>query len=574
MEFWNTAILIGASMLLASIVASDISSRVGVPLLLVFLLFGMLAGEDGPGGIQFDDYETAYVIGTLALAVIIFDGGLRTRRATFRVALWPAVSLAVVGVAVTAALLGAFAAWLIGLSWLEGFLLGAIVSSTDAAAVFATLRTQGAALKQRVASTLEIESGSNDPMAIFLTVGVLELIVAGARDLEPAPLLLALLSQFAIGGVLGYGGGRLLVLLINRLNLITGLYPLLAAAGGVLVYALATQLGGSGFLAIYLAGVVLGNAQLQSAQNILRVHDGLAWLSQIAMFLILGLLVTPSQLLGSAWQGLLVAVFLMLVARPLAVALSLTPFRFPWREQVYIGWMGLRGAVPIVLALFPMMYGMEGARLYFEIAFFVVLVSLLLQGFTVSPAARWLGLEVPPALKPVQRVTLDVPGHYEHEMVGFVVHGGSFVAGRAPAQLSLPEGAALSIVLRNGLPLALGADTRLETGDFIYFIARPGCLQRLGALFDPHTVPPHLDETRYFGEFTLNGGALLGEVAAAYGIPVPPESAELTLDEYLSRTFHRRAVVGDHVPLGSAQLVVRAIEGGTILQVGLRLPRP
>ena len=429
MEFWNLAILVGAALLLASIVVSDISSRLGAPLLLVFLGLGMLAGEDGPGGIRFDDFETAYVIGTLALAVIIFDGGLRTSRDTFRVALWPAVSLATVGVLVTAALLGLLAAWVLGLSWLEGMLLGAIVGSTDAAAVFALLRTQGAALKKRVASTLEIESGSNDPMAVFLTVALLELLAAGKSELE-ASIALAFVRQFAIGGLLGIGGGRLLVWLINRLRLITGLYPLLAAAGGILIFAVAAQLGGSGFLAIYLAGLVLGNSRLQAGQNILRVHDGLAWLSQIVMFLILGLLVTPSQLTQIAVPALAISAALMVLARPVAVVASLLPFGFPWREQLYIGWVGLRGAVPIVLALFPAMYGLDNARLYFNVAFFVVLVSLLLQGWTIAPAARWLGLEAPPQMEPVQRVTVDMPGHFEYEILGFEVKPGSLASGR------------------------------------------------------------------------------------------------------------------------------------------------
>jgi potassium/hydrogen antiporter len=411
-------------------------------------------------------------------------------------------------------------------------------------------------------------------MAIFLTIGVLELMVAGRNEFEALPFLTSLLRQFVIAMVLGYSGGRLLVLLINRLNLLTGLYPLLAAAGGIMIFALATHFGGSGFLAIYLAGIVLGNAQLQSAQNILRVHDGLAWLSQIAMFLMLGLLVTPSQLLGIAWQGLFIAGFLMLVARPAAVAISLAPFRFPWREQVYIGWMGLRGAVPIVLALFPMMYGMEGSQLYFNLAFFVVLVSLLLQGLTVSPAARWLKLEVPPPLEPVQRVTLDVPGHYEHELVGFVVREESLVAGHELTGLRLPEGSHLCAVLRGGLPLRDSEGNKLAAGDFIWFFTRPSAVAHLGALLDPHSVPPHLDEHRYFGEFTLNGEAILGDVAAVYGIEVPSGKAPLTLHEYISQIFHGRAVVGDLVPLGTAQLVVREIQQGTVRGVGLRLPRP
>jgi potassium/hydrogen antiporter len=570
MEFWNVAILVGAALLLVSIVASDISSRMGAPLLLVFLLLGMLAGEDGPGGIRFDDFETAYVIGTLALAVIIFDGGMRTSRETFRVALWPAISLATVGVLVTAALLGVFAAWVLKLSWLEGMLLGAIVGSTDAAAVFALLRTQGAALKKRVASTLEIESGSNDPMAIFLTVALLELLAAGKSELD-ASMAVSFVMQFAIGSLLGVGGGKLLVWLINRLRLITGLYPLLAVAGGLLIFAVAAQLGGSGFLAIYLAGLVLGNSQLQAAQNILRVHDGLAWLSQIVMFLILGLLLTPSQLVAVALQALLLAAALTIVARPLAVVLSLLPFRFPWREQLYIGWVGLRGAVPIVLALFPMMYGVENARLYFNVAFFVVLVSLLLQGWTIAPAARWLRLEAPPPTEPVQRVTVDMPGHFEYEILGFEAKLGSLIVGRDLAQLELPDGMQIMALIRDGVPQELRPGLRFAPGDYVYFLARPRSIAHLSKLFDPHRVPDRLEEHRYFGDFVLNGDAILGDLAAVYGLAVPEDASGKSLADYLAEAFHGRAVVGDRVRLGGAELVVREIDNGRITRVGLRL---
>lgn len=245
MEFWNLAILVGAGLLLVAIVASDISSRLGAPLLLVFIALGMFAGEDGPGGIPFDDFELSYVIGTLALAVIIFDGGMRTRRETFRVTLWPAFSLATFGVVITALLTGIFAGWILGLHWLQGMLIGAIVGSTDAAAVFALLRHAGATLQERVASTLEVESASNDPMAVFLTVVVLELLVAGKTQFE-ASVMLAFVQQFGIGAVLGLAGGRLLVALINRLRLHTALYPLLAAAGGVFSRRRARQFAASG----------------------------------------------------------------------------------------------------------------------------------------------------------------------------------------------------------------------------------------------------------------------------------------------------------------------------------------
>jgi cell volume regulation protein A len=570
-EYWNYVILIGAALLLISIVASDISSRMGAPLLLVFLMLGMLAGEDGPGGIRFDNFEVSYVIGTLALAVIIFDGGMRTQRATFRVALLPALSLASVGVIATASLVGVFSAWILDLTWLQGMLIGAIVGSTDAAAVFALLRTQGASLQERVASTLEIESGSNDPMAIFLTVALLELLLAGRTQVDWS-VLGALVKQFSIGGLLGWAGGRMLVWLINRLKLITGLYPLLAVAGGLVIFAVTAQLGGSGYLAIYTAGFVLGNSRLQSAQNIFRVHDGLAWLSQIVMFLILGLLITPSQIVPLIVPALLVAAALMLVARPIAVVLSLAPFRFPWREQVYIGWVGLRGAVPIVLALFPMMYGLEDARLYFNIAFFVVLVSLILQGWTIAPAARALRLEVPPMTAPVHELTLDMPGHFEHEMVCYQARQGSTIVQRSLGELDLPHGMHVMAVIRDGEPQGLHPGLRFAPDDYVYFLTRPEGLAHLSILFDPHSVPDRLEEHRYFGDFVLYGDAVLGDLASVYDLPVEPADAQKTLAQYLDEVFHGRAVVGDRVRVGSAEVVVREVEHGKVTRVGLRLP--
>jgi potassium/hydrogen antiporter len=572
MEYWNLAILVAALILLISIVASDISSRLGAPLLFVFLLLGMLAGEEGPGGIRFNDVEAAYMTGTLALAVIIFDGGMRTRRETFRVALWPAVSLATLGVVITAGLVGMFAAWILNLHWLQGLLVGAIVGSTDAAAVFSLLRNAGLSLKERVAATLEIESASNDPMAIFLTVTVIGLLAAGQSGFDAAVLLL-LLQQFGIGAVLGLGGGRALVWLINRLTLASGLYPLLAVAGGLIIFAATAQLGGSGFLAIFMAGLVLGNSKLHSAQNILRVHDGLAWLSQIVMFVILGLLATPSDLIGVAGPALAIAAFLMLVARPAAVMIGLLPFRLPWREQMFISWVGLRGAVPVVLALFPLIYGTEHARLYFNVAFFIVLVSLLLQGWTIAVAARWLRLEVPPAIEPLQRVSLDAPGHYEHEILGYEVRAGSQIAGRELSELRLSDRAQIMVVMRDGDPQPLVPGLKFELRDYVYLLAQPKNLAYLGKLFDPHLEPDRLEEHRYFGDFVLNGDALMADLGMAYGIEIPDDIGNLTLAAYLSRMFRGRAVVGDRADLGRAQLVVREIENGQVHRVGLRLRR-
>jgi cell volume regulation protein A len=569
-DFWNVVILGGALLLVLSIVASDLSARFGAPLLLVFMFLGMLAGEDGPGGIRYDNFEATYVIGTMALAVIIFDGGMRTRRDSFRVALWPSVSLATAGVLITAALTGIAAAWLLDLNWLQGLLIGAIVGSTDAAAVFALLRNAGTKLKERVTATLEIESASNDPMAIFLTVALLEVMAAGGTRLEAA-VLVTFAQQFGIGAALGLSGGRALVLLINRLTLASGLYPLLAVAGGLLIFGVTAHLGGSGFLAIFLAGLVLGNSRLQSSQNILRMHDGLAWLSQIVLFLILGLLVTPRELVGVALPALGIAAALILVARPVAVFVSLLPFRFPWREQAFISWVGLRGAVPVVLALFPFMYGVDDARLYFNIAFFIVLVSLLLQGWTIPAAARLMRLEVPPDTAPAQRVTLDMPGHFEHEIVGYRVEAGSLVAAHGLGTLELPAGLQLMAVLRDGAPQALAPELRFAPGDYLYILGQPESLSQLNRLFDPHRAPDRLEEHHYFGDFVLNGDAVLGDLAEAYGLEVPAGDRGKTLAVYLNTLFHGRVVVGDRASLGSAMLVVRELQDGRVSRVGLKI---
>jgi potassium/hydrogen antiporter len=570
LEYSNELVLFGALLVMASIIASAVSARLGAPLLLVFLVLGMLAGEDGPGGFRFDDFYTAQLVGTIALAIIIFDGGLRTRKAVFRVALWPAVSLASLGVLVTAVVVGAIATWLLDLHWMQGLLIGAIIGSTDAAAVFSLLHMAGADLKERVASTLEIESGSNDPMAIFLTMALVSVLAAGGTTLTPA-ILIELARQFSIGAVVGWLGGRLLGGVSNRLTLVSALYPLLAAAGGLVVFALAATLGGSGFLAIYLAGVALGNMPLQSAQNILRVHDGLAWLSQITLFLMLGLLITPHQLIPVIFHGLVIAFVLIFLARPLAVVLSLLPFRFPWREQVFIGWMGLRGAVPILLAIFPMAAGLENAALYFNIAFFVVLVSLVVQGWTIAPAARLLGLEIPPTIEPLQRFNLDIPGHLEREIACYRVSPDSMVAHRRIRELPLPEETHITTVVRENLVLTFDEHLTLLPDDLVYVFTDPDHIPHLNRLFDPHHVPDRLEEHRFYGDFVLDGNASLADLADVYGLPIDPAHRDATLAQYFERLSHGRAVVGDRARLGKAELVVRDIEEGRITKVGLRV---
>ncbi|HSQ02925.1 MAG TPA: potassium/proton antiporter, partial [Burkholderiales bacterium] len=488
----------------------------------------------------------------------------------FRVALWPAVSLAILGVIITAVVVGSIATWLLKVHWMHGLLIGAIIGSTDAAAVFGLLHTSGTELKQRVAATLEIESASNDPMAIFLTLALVAVLAAGGTTLT-LDIVADFFRQFGIGALTGAGGGLLLAALVNRLDLVTGLYPLLVAAGGLLIFAAAIAAGGSGFLAIYLAGIVLGNKPLRASQNILRVHDGLAWLSQITMFLMLGLLITPSELLKISFEGLVIALALMFLARPVAVFASLLPFRFPWREQLFISWIGLRGAVPMILAIFPMTAGVENSTLYFNIAFFVVLTSLLCQGWTMVPAARGLGLEIPPTRDPVERFNLNIPGHLEREILCYRVNANTALANRPLDSVPLPMDSHVTTVVREHSVLTADKDLVLMAGDLVYVFADPGSIPQLNRLFDPHLVPDRLEEHRFYGDFILNGTALLADISEVYGFALPDSYREQTLDSYLNRVFHGRPVVGDVAPLSTAELVINEIDQGRITKVGLRL---
>jgi cell volume regulation protein A len=570
-ESVNHLILIGVGLFFAAVLLSAPASRVGAPVLLVFLVIGMLAGEDGPGGIRFDDYERAYVVANLALAVILLDGGLRTNAAAFRIALRPAISLATIGVLVTAGLTGLVAAWALGISLQQGFLVGAIVGSTDAAAVFGLLHAHGMELKRRVSAVLEIESGSNDPMAIFLTLALVAALAEGQPvGLDVIPMFV---QQMGLGLAAGYLGGRALAWVINRVPLAEGLYPLLALSGGLFVFASTQAAGGSGFLAIYVAGLVLGNGRLRAANNILRVHDGIAWLGQITMFLVLGLLVTPSELVTLAPAALVVATALMLVARPVAVWIALALYPAPPAEKWFISWVGLRGAVPIVLAIFPLMAGLDDARLYFNVAFFVVLVSLVCQGWTIAPLARRLGLELPPSVEALQRVELDVARDARYELLGYRVTPRSPVAGVAPAELPLPESSRVSVVIRDRTLHVPAEVASLAPGDAVYVIARAEDVERVSRTFAAEPLPTQFDEREFYGTFLLDPEAKLGDVCAVYGVAVPPGLADATLGDVLAQRFRGRAGLGDRLALGDIDLVVREVREGAVAKVGLVLRR-
>lgn len=564
-----TFTLIGALMLVVSILLSPLSSRLGMPVLLIFLGVGMLMGEDGPGGIRFDDFELTFMVGNLALAVILLDGGMRTRADTFRVGLKPALLLASVGVLITAGVAALAAHWLFDLHWMTAFLVGAIISSTDAAAVFSLLQGRGLHLNERVGATLEIESGSNDPMAIFLTLMLLAIMTREESGL--AGSLWLLVEQFGIGAVMGLLGGRLMVRLVNWVRLMPALYPLLVVAAGIVLFSATNALSGSGFLAIYLAGVVMGNRSVRMMPMILQVHDGLAWLAQMSLFLILGLLVNPSQLMPLAGGALLLALVLILFARPLAVFATLWPFSFNRRELTFISWVGLRGAVPIVLALFPMMASLPEAPLIFNIAFFVVLVSLVVQGSSLARIARWLKLEVPAPEEPYRRLPLDVSAAGDHELMLFPLRGDRWEDPRPVGRLRLPSNAALAGIFRNRQCLAPDKETLVQRGDVLAVFALSDSLTDLGHILSGRQPPSHLMERAFFGDFVLNGDALLGDVEQVYGIEFDELEPDLTLADCFARRSKGHPVVGDRVVLGPVTLVARATEADRVTKVGLKM---
>jgi cell volume regulation protein A len=403
MDFVNVPLFAAAGLVFLSVLAGLFSARIGFSFLLVFLLAGVLAGEDGPGGYSFDDFRLSFWVGNLALAIILLDGGLRTPFSTFRTGLKPASVLATVGVLVCAAITAAAAVLFLGLDWGHAMLLGAIVGSTDAAAVFSLLTRSGVTLNERVAATLEIESGVNDPMAVYLTLTLIALLAAtggaaGTGGDAWLTIIRSFAEQFGWGALLGIGAGFAMALLLRHVaarDTGGGILALLIGAAGLSLFAATGWLGGSGFLAVYLFGLIVANRAAEAVAPTLAAMDGYAWLAQAGMFLLLGLLVTPSELAVSWLPSLAVAVVLIVVARPVSVWLCLWPFRFSARERWFISWVGLRGAVPIVLALFPLLAGLPQAELLFNVAFVVVLVSLLTQGTTIGWAARKLGVALP-----------------------------------------------------------------------------------------------------------------------------------------------------------------------------------
>ncbi len=561
----ESLILLAAVLILLGILSSKLSARLGLPVLVMFLLIGMLAGEGGIGGVAFDSPDAAYALGSLALAMILFDGGLQTPKDSIQLVWKPASLLATIGVLGTAAVTGAVAAWVLKLPLFEGFLVGAIVGSTDAAAVFSQLRNAGIHIRERLKALLEIESASNDPMAIFLTVGLLEVLV---NDVEPGTGLLKLfVTQMGIGTIVGVAGGWLSIKLINKVDLTaSGLYPVLVATCGLLAFGTAAYMGGSGFLAIFICGVIIGNSRFVFKRSALLFHDGLAWLSQITMFVMLGLLVNPSSLLEVWLEGLVIAVALILIARPLAVIPLLKPFGFKKKELTLVSWVGLRGSVPIILAIFPLVFGLPNAPLIFNVVFFVVLLSAVVQGSTLAWVANKLKLTEPPPESAAATLEISSLREVDAEIVEYTLRENSRAANRLLAEVALPESAVVAMITRGSTVIAPRGSTQIRSGDHLFVVLKPELRPFTDSVFSdsPDATTSELPKL----ELRLKGSTRIQDIRNSYGIDLGLEDG-LSLQDVMRDYASDQAEPGYSVILHGVRLKICNMVGERIATVSL-----
>ncbi len=560
----SIAILLGSLLILGGILSSLIALRFGAPLLLVFLVLGMLAGEGGPGGIRFDDVRTTYTVGSIALALILFDGGLRTRLQSIRSVLAPAGVLATVGVVVTALLTAPVAKLVLGMSWIEALLVGSVIASTDAAAVFLLIHARGLHLRPRVGATLEVESGANDPFAIFLTVALVEVLTLGNRTFSDLAWQLG--REALLGGVIGYLGGRCVAFVLNRLALAQGLHAPFVAVAALVVFAVAQTLHASGFLAVYLTGLIVGNRPTRGHSSIISFLDAATWLAQIVMFVLLGLLAWPFWQSSAVLPALVVALTLMLIARPAAVFLCLWPFRFRKSEKLFISWVGLRGAVGIFLASIPLLVGLPKGYLYFDVAFVVVLASLLVQGWTIALAAHRLHVALPRPEHHPRRIELDLPGQLEQELVGYAVGTKSPYLRRG----LLPSWAKPTLFVRDEHILTPEEAAGVREGDYVYLLAPPEKAPALDRFF-VDMPPPPLPDPRLLSDFFVPGTATLGALAEIYGLTVTADHRDVSLADHFAVELHHPPKRGDVIALGPIALLVHSVTDGRVSTVGLRL---
>ena len=567
MESIYLAIMVGTALIIAAAFSSLIAFRFGAPLLLLFLGIGLVAGVDGMG-LDFDNAGVAYFVGSLALAVILFDSGFGTSLASFRQSALPSIVLATFGVAITASIFGVGAYYVTPLSWLESFLLGATIASTDAAAVFFLLRAGNLNLRDRVRSTLEVESGSNDPIAIFLTITLVSVIATGSEpqaEVLLTDILIGFAVQMGLGLAAGVTGGFLIARLVERLQLDVGLLPIFVITLALLLFGIAGAIGGSGFLAVYVAGLIAGNSGVRSAARLKRFQDGISWLAQIIMFLVLGLFATPSQFPSVAIPAVALGLFLVFVARPVGVWLCLAPFRFTRAETAFVAWVGLRGAVSILLALTPILGRLENGQVIFNTAFIIVLVSLVVQGWTIGPLARRLGLVVPPRVGPLDKVELELPGAAHHELLAYRVVAGSPVANG----VRIPRWARPSLVVREGRSLTYQYAGRLMAEDHVYIFVPDRYPPLLDRLFASRAELDE-DDADFFGEFAIDGSRPAADLDSAYGLILKEEEAAMSIADLVVARLGGRAEYADRLTIGPIELIVRDVdEHGAIKDIGL-----
>lgn len=577
MNYINTILLLTGTLLFVSIIATTISARIGLPFLLIFLFVGMLAGEGGVGGIKFDNFYVATFVSQLCLAIILLDGGLNTKLQSIKMVIKPAGVLATWGVLATVLCLGTFIVCLLsaGSDWKMGFLIAAIVGSTDAAAVFGLLRNSGVRLTQKVKATLEVESGINDPIAILLVTILIQLILT-PETTNFISLLTMLVEHLGLGFILGTVGGAILGVTLVRISLPQGLYALLIVSGGLLVFALTNLFSGSGFLAVYISGIIIGNLQRNKINYVLSVTDGLTWLAQASMFLVLGLLVSPQRLIEATPNAILIAVVLMCVARPFAVWTSLMFFHFTKNEKYYISWVGLRGAVPVALALLPTMMGVKGADLLFDIGFLVVIFSLLIQGSTMPLMANLCKVTLPPKIEADTTQSIWIGDKVSVDLFGYKVHKFSEAMGKNPFKIGRENGGESTrffAMVRDDQLVDVKFSTQIQEKDFIWYVAPEKISASLARQFN-NTRQEFSENLEFYGEFNINPDLLMADLVVAYGIDLDDSFKQLTASQYINTQQTSLPSPGDKVALGNDfYLTIKDTdEDNNIKQLFLKIP--
>ena len=586
METLNIVYLVGALLIFSSIMASTLSARLGLPLLLLFLGVGMLAGEEGLLGIEFSQYGLANFVGQAALACILLDGGLRTSIKSFRVGLKPAIVLATWGVFATVLVLGVFVTWLLKVDWRIGLLMAAIVGSTDAAAVFSLLRNGGVKLNDRVQATLELESGANDPFAILLVTGLI------ALNVDPNSQSLLgffglLLQQLGFGLLMGLLSGYLLSKLIPKLHLAVGMYAILIMSAGLAVFAATNLIGGSGFLAVYLAGILIGNNRVRATGHVLRVMDSFAWLSQAVLFVVLGLLVTPSNVIHVWHYSVAITAFMILIARPVAVYSSIKAFGFKDREIGFISWVGLRGAVPITLAILPIIAGLEDAFLLFDIAFGVVILSLILQGTTIPFMSNLFKVRVPHTAEPNEEMELWVSEKASITLYEFEVKPGAFAKGRHPKDISSTisrDEIAVFALVRNEQIVVVEEDTALQYGDRVWYGLRGNYAAKIARIFNDIKLDRR-EVDDFYGDWMISPNVKLGDLPFFDENSPPPNTKvtykkegvpinmwQQTVAQYIKANLTAPPVPGDTVKIDKEwSLIIKEVDNkGKLRTIGLK----